>query len=85
MDLSVDLGYEGNFRHPEVTKTIEEIGNKITSKGRTAGMLAINSEDYVYWRERGFQVMCCWAQYLFLNGAKDFMKSTSDFEEKTDT
>ena len=81
MDLSVDLGFEGNFRHTNVTNTIVEIGEKIRAKGKTAGMLAINHEDYVYWRKNGFQVICCWAQALFLNGARDFIESASKFDD----
>lgn len=80
MDLSVDMGFEGNFRHPEVTNQIEEIGKRIISKGKTVGMFALNSEDYKYWRERGFQVICCWAQSMFLNGARDFLGYASEYE-----
>lgn len=82
MDLSVDLGFAGDFRNPEVLSTIEEIGSKIRSKSKSVGMLAITIDDYTYWRERGFQVLCCWAQMLFLTGAKELMKGITEYEDE---
>lgn len=84
MDLSVDLGYEGDLKHPDVTDTIEKIGKQIIGKGKAAGMLALDSNDYAYWRKRGFTVICCWAQFLFRKAASDFIQDASEYENNAD-
>lgn len=74
-DLSADLGLHGQIRHPRVQQLVEEVGKKINAAGKAAGMLALSPDDYKYWRERGFTVMCCVAHNLFIDGARNMMES----------
>jgi 4-hydroxy-2-oxoheptanedioate aldolase len=80
-DLSADLGLHGQIRHPRVLELVEEAGQRIQAAGKAAGMLALSPQDYSYWRKRGFTVLCCVAQNLFIDGARGMMKSISDLED----
>lgn len=84
-DLSANLGLHGQIRHPKVLELIEGAGKQITSAGKAAGMLALSPQDYSYWRERGFTVLCCVAHNLFIDGARGMMKSISEIEEQYPT
>lgn len=79
-DLSADLGLHGQIRHPDVVSLIEEAGQKIQEAGKAAGMLSLTAEDYKYWREKGFTVMCGVAQNLFIDGARSMVQTARDFE-----
>ena len=93
-DLSADLNLHGQIRHPEVIEMIEEAGRKIHDFNKrqgpggrhiAAGMLVLNEQDYVFWRDRGFQVLVGVAQIFFVNGAKQMIDSMDAYEqEKTD-
>lgn len=79
-DLSSNMGYPGDIRHPEVIAKIEVIGKRIREANKSAGMLALSVQDYSYWRKRGFQVMCCVAHTMFIDGAKGIMEGISNYE-----
>jgi 4-hydroxy-2-oxoheptanedioate aldolase len=72
-DLSADLGLHGQIRHPKVVELVEAAGQKIRAAGVASGMLALTAQDYSFWRNRGFQVMCTVAHNLFVDGAKSMM------------
>jgi len=89
-DLSANMGLHGQIRHPEVLSKIEEAGQRIKrfneqqddETGTIAvGTLALNAEDYMYWRERNFQVLCGVAQCMFVDGAKGLMDKIQDYEQ----
>lgn len=81
-DLSADLGLHGQIRHPQVLRLVEEAGQRIQAAGKAAGMLVLSPQDYSYWRKRGFTVLCCVAQNLFIDGARGMMNSMSTLEEE---
>ena len=90
-DLSANMGLHGQIRHPEVLKKIEDAGEKIQQfneehgdeNGKVSvGTLVLNAEDYVYWRERNFNVLCGVAQCMFVDGAKDLIGKIQDYEER---
>lgn len=97
-DLSADLGFHGQIRHADVIAKIDEAGRKIQDWNKkqhestlggeghhrhvAAGMLVLNPEDYVFWRERHFQVLCGVAQVMFVDGAKRLLKGMDDYEQE---
>jgi len=88
-DLSADMGLHGQIRHPKVLSKIEKAGQKIKRfneqcdkcRSIAVGTLALNAEDYIYWRERDFQVLCGVAQCMFVDGAKRLMDNIQDYEQ----
>ena len=79
-DISADMGLHGDIRHPDVVAVVEELGEQIKSAGKAAGSLILNPGDYEYWRERDFQVMCCVAHTMFIDGARSLRQSMLDYE-----
>ena len=58
-DISADMGLHGNIRHPDVLQMVEELGRQIKDAGKATGSLVLTSDDYTYWRNREFSIMCC--------------------------
>jgi 4-hydroxy-2-oxoheptanedioate aldolase len=91
-DLSADMGVHGQIRHPKVLAKVEETVKRIheynlerVAAGLTKiaiGTLAISTSDYIYWKERGVQVLCGVAQCMFVDGAKGYMDTIQDYEKK---
>jgi len=81
-DLSADMGYHGEIRHPKVRAKIDESGKRIRAAGVSSGMLALTPDDYTYWRSRGFQVLCCVAHNMFVDGAAKLMNEIVKHELK---
>ena len=79
-DLSADLGFHGEIRHPEVMALVEEGGKKVMAKGLATGTLILSQEEYEYWRQRDFQIICCVAQHMFVESAKEFKTGMDAFE-----
>jgi 2-keto-3-deoxy-L-rhamnonate aldolase RhmA/Ca2+-binding EF-hand superfamily protein len=79
-DLSSDMGLHGQIRHPDVMAKVDEAGQTIRAAGIASGMLALNSQEYTYWRQRGFQVLCCVAHNLFMDAASNLMKDIVQHE-----
>jgi 2-keto-3-deoxy-L-rhamnonate aldolase RhmA len=95
-DLSSDLGFHGEIRHPDVIKLVEEAGRKIHDWNKrqqsqssddsvrrhvAAGMLVLNEDDYIFWRKRNFQVLCGVAQLMFVDGAKRLLDDMNAYEQ----
>lgn len=80
-DLSADLGLHGQIRHPKVLELIEKAGKQVQDAGKAAGMLTLSPEDYDYWRQRGFSILCCVAQNLFLDGARTMIEEIKKKED----
>jgi hypothetical protein len=85
------MGLHGQIRHPKVLEKIEKAGKKIQrfneEQGDERGMIAVgtlvlNADDYAYWRERKFQVLCGVAQCMFVDGAKDLLDKIQDYEQR---
>lgn len=54
-DLSTNLGYQGNYAHPDMQKILEETIRKIVAAGKVAGIIVGNPEEhkkYVSWGAR---------------------------------
>lgn len=79
-DLSSDMGLHGQIRHPDVMAKVDEAGQTIRAAGIASGMLALNAQEYTYWRQRGFQVLCCVAHNLFMDAASNLMKDIVQHE-----
>ena len=79
-DLSSDMGLPGQIRHPDVVDMVDQAGHTIRAAGVASGMLALTGEDYVFWREKGFQVMCGVAHTFFTVGAQSLMRTVVEHE-----
>ena len=88
-DLSANMGLHGQIRHPEVLKKIKDAGRKIQRFNKeqgdengiiSMGTLVLNAEDYAYWREQNFNVLCGVAQCMFVDGARDLLRKIQDYE-----
>ena len=79
-DLSADLGFAGEIRHPEVVAMVEEASKKILAAGKATGTIVLNQQDYEYWRTRGHQVICCVAQHIFVEAAKNVIDQMDEYE-----
>ena len=79
-DLSSDMGLPGQIRHPDVVDMVDQAGKTIRAAGVSSGMLALTGDDYIFWRERGFQVMCGVAHTFFTVGAQSLMRFVVEHE-----
>ena len=79
-DLSSDMGLPGQIRHPDVVDMVDQAGKTIRAAGVSSGMLALTGDDYIFWRERGFQVMCGVAHTFFAVGAQSLMRTVVEHE-----
>jgi hypothetical protein len=81
-DISATMGIPGDIRNPRVNEVVEKMGRRIMENGKATGTLILNQDDYLYWRDRGFQVMCTVAQSMFVTGASGLMNQMKDMETK---
>jgi 4-hydroxy-2-oxoheptanedioate aldolase len=58
-DLSVSMGYAGNYNHPDVQSTIERTVRKIASAGICPGILATNGDEFKRYAGWGARYMPC--------------------------
>lgn len=79
-DLSANLGLHGQIRHPKVLELVEQAGQQIQNAGKGAGTLALSSQDYEYWRDRGFTILCSVAHNFFIHGAQQWIKAVAEIE-----
>lgn len=79
-DLSSDMGLHGQIRHPDVVDMVDKAGQRIRAAGVSSGMLALNGDDYVKYRQLGFQVMVGVAQTMFVEGARGLKCRAEDYE-----
>jgi hypothetical protein len=59
---------------------VEEGEKKVMAKGLATGTLILSQEEYEYWRQRDFQIICCVAQHMFVESAKEFKTGMDAFE-----
>ena len=82
IDISADLGYPGEIRHPEVIQLVEKASQKVIKAGKARpGTIVLNQEDYLFWRGKGHQVICCVAQHIFVEAAQSFKEKMDRTEE----
>jgi hypothetical protein len=81
-DISATMGLHGDIRNPKVNEVVEKMGRRIMENGKATGTLILNQDDYLYWRDRGFQVMCTVAQSMFVTGASGLLDQMKDMEKK---
>ena len=79
-DLSADMGLHGQIRHPDVVDMVDKAGQTIRAAGVSSGMLALNGDDYVKYRQLGFQVMVGVAHTMFAEGARSLKSRAEDYE-----
>lgn len=58
-DLSVSMGHQGNWNHPDVQNTIAECVRKITAAGVTAGVLSTSPEEFRRYAGWGARYLPC--------------------------
>ena len=80
-DLSSSLGMPGQARHPDVLALIERLGKKTVEDGMAAGTIARDVEQFAYWRERGFQLLCTGTIALLTRGVKGLLDDIRRFED----
>lgn len=73
-DLSANLGYPGQTRHPEVVAIIDALGKKTIEAGKVAGTIVRDLEDYKYWVDRGFQWACTGVSSFLAQGARSYIE-----------
>ncbi len=73
-DLAKSLGYEGDYRRPEVQEAIDGAIAQILLRGRTAGILVDrgNVRGYV---EKGVRFLYAHANEFLVQGAEDFRRA----------
>ena len=79
-DLSSDMGLHGQIRHPDVVDMVDKAGQRIRAAGVSSGVLALNGDDYVKYRQLGFQVMVGVAHNMFVEGARGLKCRAEDYE-----
>lgn len=79
-DLSSDMGLHGQIRHPDVVDMVNKAGQTIRAAGVSSGMLALNGDDYVKYRQLGFQVMVGVAHTMFVEGARSLKSRAVEHE-----
>ena len=71
VDLAKSLGFEGDYRCPEVQAAIDETIAKIRKTGKTAGIL-VDRDNVGRYRDRGVQFLYAHANAFLSRGAHDF-------------
>ncbi len=71
VDLAKSLGFEGDFRQPEVQRTIDETISAIRAVGKTAGIL-VDRENVRRYVDRGVGFLYVHANDFLAKGAADF-------------
>ncbi len=71
VDLAKSLGFEGDFRRPEVQQAIDETIAAIRAAGKAAGIL-VDRENLGRYRDRGVQFLYAHANAFLSRGAADF-------------
>lgn len=69
-DLSVSMGYEGNYNHPDMQQVIAEVIGKIAAAGITPGILAVNPDDFKKYVAMGARYLPCVATGLIAGAMK---------------
>ncbi|MPY88269.1 MAG: hypothetical protein GEU99_10120 [Luteitalea sp.] len=73
-DISAALGVHGQLRHPDVVRIIERLGRKAIARGKVAGTLALELEDYTRYRAMGFLWFATVIHQLVLRGVRGYLQ-----------
>ena len=71
VDLAKSLGFEGDYRRPEVQQAIDETIATIREAGKAAGIL-VERDNVARYRDRGVQFLYAHANAFLSRGARDF-------------
>ncbi len=71
VDLAKSLGFEGDYRRPEVQAAIDETIATIRAAGKTAGIL-VDRDNVARYRDQGVQFLYAHANAFLSHGAHDF-------------
>lgn len=77
-DISAALGVHGQLRHPDVVRTIERLGKRAMVRGKVAGTLAPEGEDYARYRGMGFLWFASTIHHLVLRGVRSYVGELRD-------
>jgi 4-hydroxy-2-oxoheptanedioate aldolase len=75
-DLSVSMGYAGNYNHPDVQGTIERTLKKIAAAGICPGILATNGDEFKRYAAWGARYMPCTVNGPLSGAMKAFIAAT---------
>lgn len=56
-DLSADMGYPGNPKHPEVSKAMDHMIDRIKAAGKIAGILMFDEADAAHYAGKGVEFL----------------------------
>lgn len=71
VDLAKSLGFEGDYRRPEVQAAIDETIAAIRAAGKAVGIL-VERDNVARYRDRGAQFLYAHANAFLSHGARDF-------------
>jgi 4-hydroxy-2-oxoheptanedioate aldolase len=80
-DISTNLGYPGQARHPEVRELIERLGKQAAAAGKIPATICRDLNDYKYWRDRGFLWFSTGPSHLLARGTEELLSEVKDFEK----
>jgi len=72
-DLSVSMGYKGNFRHPDMQAVIADCIRRIAAAGVTPGVLVTNPDDFHKYAALGARYMPCVASGLIAGAMRNMV------------
>lgn len=75
-DLSVSMGYAGNYNHPDVMSVIEKSIKKIKAAGIAPGILATSGEEFKRYAAWGAVYMPCTANGLLAGAMRAHIANT---------
>lgn len=75
-DLSVSMGFAGDYNHPDVQSTIERTIRKIAAAGICPGILATNGEEFRRYASWGARYMPCTVNGLLAGALKAHVAAT---------
>lgn len=77
VDLAKSLGYEGDYRHPDVQAAMDEAIQRIRAAGRVAGIM-VDRGNVAAYVEKGVQFLYAHVNDFLTLGAADFAGAYAD-------
>ncbi len=71
-DISSSMGYPGQAKHPEVLSLIDKLNEQALAAGKATGTIARDLDDFIYFRQRGFQWLCSGTSNMLAAGAQHY-------------
>jgi 2-keto-3-deoxy-L-rhamnonate aldolase RhmA len=68
-DLASDLGLGGQRQHSEINAAVEKLIDTCATEGKIPGLMVLNVEDGLFWRERGVRMLTYASEMLMLREA----------------